>query len=64
MKVVKSKDPSNDAVSYFGPTYTVIRSPKHSGLSAFYHFHDMNSVHSLPELTNSFQDQHSKEKSL
>ena len=37
MKVVKSNDLTNDAVSYSGPTYIAIRSAKHSGSSAFHH---------------------------
>ena len=31
MKVVKSKDFTDDTVSYSGPTYIAIRSAKHSG---------------------------------
>ena len=48
MKVVKSKDLTNDAVSYFGPTCIPIRSAKRS----------------LPEFTESFQNQHSREKKV
>ena len=35
MKVVKSKDLTNDAVSYSAPTYIVIKSTKHSGSLVF-----------------------------
>ena len=48
MKVVKSKDLTNDPVSYFGPTCIPIRSAKRS----------------LPEFTESFQNQHSREKKV
>ena len=64
MKVVKSKDLTNDAVSYSGPTYIAIRSAKHSGSSAFHHLRDMSRAYSLPEFTESFQNQHSREKKV
>ena len=64
MKVVTSKDLTNDAVSYSSPTYIVIRSTKHSGSSVFQHLHDMNRVRSLPEFTDSFQDKSSKENKV
>ena len=38
MKLVKSKDLTNDAVTYSGATYIGIRSAKHSASSAFAHF--------------------------
>ena len=60
MKVFKSKDLTNNAVSYSGPTYIAIRSAKHSDLSAFHHLRDMSKARSLPEFTESFQNQHSR----
>ena len=62
MKAVKSKHLTNDGVTYSGPTYIAIRSAKHSGSSAFHHLQDMNRARSLPEFTESFQNQQSKEK--
>ena len=62
MKIVKSKDLTNDGVTYSGPTYIAIRSAKHSGSSAFHHLQDMNRARSLPEFTESFQNQQSLEK--
>ena len=47
MKLVKSKDLTNDAVIYSGATYIDIRSAKHS--------EDMMRVHSLPELQRAFK---------
>ena len=64
MKVVKSKHLTNDSVTYSGPTYITIRSAKHSGSSAFHHLQDMNRARSLPEFTESFQNQQSKEKKV
>ena len=61
MKVVKSKDLT---VYYSGPTYIAIRSAKHSRSSAFHHLRDMNRARSLPEVTESFQNQHSREKKV
>ena len=48
MKVVKSKDLANDAVSYSGSTYIAIRTAKHSASSAFHRLRNMNKVRSLP----------------
>ena len=64
MKVVKSKHLTNDGVTYSGPTYIAIRSAKHSGSSAFDHLQDMNRARYLPEFTESFQNQQSKEKKV
>ena len=64
MKVVKSKHLTNDGVTYSGPTYIAIRSAKHSGSSAFHHLQDMNRARSLPEFTESFENQQSKEKKV
>ena len=64
MNVVKSKHLTNDRVTYSGPTYIAIRSAKHSGSSAFHHLQDMNRARSLPEFTESFQNQQSKEKKV
>ena len=64
MKVVKSKHLTNDGVTYSGPTYIAIRSAKHSGSSTFHHLQDMNRARSLPEFTESFQNQQSKEKKV
>lgn len=44
MKVVGSKDLTNDAVSYSGPAYIAIWRAKHSSSSAFHQHHDMNRV--------------------
>ena len=49
MKVVKSKDLANDAVSYSGSTYIAIRTAKHSASSAFHRLRNMNKVRSLPK---------------
>ena len=57
MKVVKSKYLTNDGVTYSGPTYIAIRSANRSGSSAFHHIQDMNRARSLPEFTESFQNQ-------
>ena len=51
MKVVQSKDLTNDAASYSGPTDTAIRRAKHFGSSAFRHLRYMNRARSLPEFT-------------
>ena len=65
MKLVKSRYLSDDPTSiYSRPTYIVIRSLKYSRSSAFPHLHDMNRVRSLPEVTNSFQNQNPKEKKV
>ena len=48
MKFVKSKDLTNDVVTYSGATYIGIRSAKHSASSTFAHFEDMMRVRSLP----------------
>eukprot|EP00794_Sanderia_malayensis_P004092 gene4092-4646_t len=64
MKVVKSKDLTNDSVTYSGPTYIAIRSAKHSGSSALNHLCDMNRARSLPEFTESFQNRQSQEKKV
>ena len=64
MKGDKSKHLTNDGVTYSGPTYITIRSAKHSGSSAFHHLQDMNRARSLPEFTESFQNQQSKEKKV
>ena len=63
MKLVKSKDLTNDAVTYSGAKYIGIRSAKHSASSAFAHFQDMMRVRSLPEFATSFQtDRHEEKK--
>lgn len=64
MKVVKSKNLTNDGVTYSGFTYIAIRSAKHSGSSAFHHLHDINRKKSLPKFTKSFKNRQSKEKKL
>ena len=60
LTVAKSKGPSNASVSYSGPTLIAIRSTKNSGSSAFRHLRDISRVRSLPEITDTFQDQLSK----
>ena len=63
VKLVKSKDLTNDAVTYSGATYIGIRSAKHSASSAFAQFQDMMRVRSLPEFATSFQtDRHEEKK--
>ena len=63
MKLVKSKDLTNDAVTYSGATYVGIRGAKHSASSAFADFQDMMRVRSLPEFATSFQtDRHEEKK--
>ena len=64
MKLVKSKDLTNDAVTYSGATYIGIRSAKHSTSSVFAHFQDMMRVRSLPEFATSFQNDRHKEKKV
>ena len=64
MKLVKSKDLTNDAVTYSGATYIGIRSAKHSASSAFAHLQDMMRVRSLPEFATSFQTDRHKEKKV
>ena len=64
MKLVKSKDLTNDGVTYSGATYIGIRSAKHSASAPFAHFQDMMRVHSLSEFVASFQtDRHEEKKS-
>ena len=55
MKLVKSKDLTNDAVTYSVATYTAIRSAKYSVSSAFTHFQDMMRVRSLPKFARVFK---------
>ena len=63
MKLVKSKDLTNDVVTYSGATYIGITSAKHSASSTFAHFQGMMRVHSLPEFATSFQtDRHEEKK--
>ena len=64
LRVVKSKDFTNDVVSYTGTTYIAIRSAKLADSSAFHHLRDLNKVRSLPKLIDSFQDKSSKEKKV
>ena len=57
MKLVKSKDLTNNAVNYSGATYIGIRSAKHS--ASFAYFQDMMRVQSPPEFSTGFQtDRH------
>ena len=62
MKVVKSKDLTNGALSYSGHTYIEITSVKHSGSSPLHHLRDMNKVRSLPDFIDSFQDKVPKKR--
>ena len=64
MKLAKSKDLTNDAVTYSGATYKGIRSAKHSASSAFAHFQDMVRVRSLSEFAMSFQTSRHEEKKV
>ena len=64
LKLVKSKDLENDAVTYSSATYIGIRSAKHSALSLLAHFQDMMRVRSLPEFAKSFQTDKHKEKKI
>ena len=64
MKLVKSKDLTNDAVTYSSAAYIGIRSTNHSASSVLAHFQDMIRVRSLPEFATSFQtDRHEEKKS-
>ena len=54
MKVANSKDLTNDAISYSGPTYIAIRSTKHYASSAFHHLCDINRMRSLSKFIKSF----------
>ena len=60
MKLVKSKDLTNNAVNYSGATYIGIRSAKHS--ASFAYFQDMMRVYSLPEFSTGFQTDRYEEK--
>ena len=63
MKLVKSKNLTNDAVTYSYATYIGIRSAKHSLSSAFAHFQDTMTLRSLPESATNFQtDRHEEKK--
>ena len=63
MKLAKSKDLTNDAVTCSGATYIGIRSAKHSASSAFAHFQDMVRVRSPPDFAMSSQtDRHEEKK--
>ena len=63
MKLVKSKNLTNDAITYSGATYIGVRSAKHLASPAFSHFQGMMRVCSLPEFATSFQtDKHEKKK--
>ena len=64
MKSVKSKDLTNDAVTYSGATYIGIRCAKHSAWSAFALFQDMMRVGSLPEFATSFKTDRNEEKKV
>ena len=64
MKLAKSKDLTNDAVTYSGATYIGIRSAKHSASSAFAHFQDMVRVRSLPDFAMSSQTDRHEEKKI
>ena len=64
MKLVKSKDLTNDAFTFSAATYIGIRSTKHSASYAFAHFQDRMRVRSLPEFTTSFQTDRLEEKKV
>ena len=64
MKIIKSKDLMNDAVSYSGATYIGIRSMKHVGSSAFSHLQDMKRIRSLSEFSTSFKDDRNDDKKV
>ena len=62
MKLVKSKDLTNDAVTYSGATYIGIRSVKYQ-----HHLHSLifkMRVRSLPEFAMSFQTDRHEEKNV
>ena len=61
VRLVKSKDLTNDAVTYSCATYIRTRSAKHS---EFAHFQDMMRVRSLPEFGPSFQTDRNEEKKI
>ena len=64
MKFVKSKDLTNDVVTYSGATYIGIRIAKHSVSSAFAHFQDMISVRFLPDSATTFRNDRHEEKKV
>ena len=64
MMVLKSRDLTNDAVTYTAAPYIGIRSAKHSRSSAFAHLQDMTRLCSLPEFSSSFQTDRGKEKKV
>ena len=64
MKLIKSKDLTNDAVTYPGAAYIGIRSAKHSPSSAFTHFQDMTRARSLLKFSTSFQTEGHEEKKV
>ena len=64
MKSVKSKDLTNDAVTYSSAPSIGIRCAKHSAWSAFAHFQDMMRVGSLPEFATSFKTDGNEEKKV
>ena len=53
---VRENNFSGDAVTYSGPTYSVIRSPKHSGSSAYHHLQDMKCMQLLNIFDGSFEN--------
>ena len=59
MKLIKSKDLTNDGVTYPGAVYIGIRSAKHSPSSAFTH---LTRARSLLEFSTSFQIEGHEEK--
>ena len=53
---VRENNFSEDAVTYSGPTYSVIRSAKHSGSSAYHHLQDMKCMQLLNIFDGSFEN--------
>ena len=53
---VRENNFSEDAVTYSGPTYSVIRSAKQSGSSAYHHLQDMKCMQLLNIFDGSFEN--------
>ena len=59
---IREKDFSGDTVTYSGSLYCVIRSPKHSGSSAYHDLQVMKCVQSIDTFNDSFNNNTGKSK--
>ena len=64
VKIVKTRDLANDAITYSGATYIGIRSEKHLGSATFTHLQGMKRVRSLFEFKDSFQYDRNEPKNV